>query len=64
VELINKRRERLEALTNRLRLINQHPENDERTLLIKVTVEHEAADEREYAACARDHLRNLGYLQN
>lgn len=62
MELINKRRERLDALADKLRRIEQHPEAGERQLLMEVTIAHETADEREYAACSRDFLGQMGYL--
>jgi uncharacterized protein (TIGR02646 family) len=58
--LLCQRAERIEALENRFRLIEQHPEAEERKLILAATVEHEISAEREYSSCSRSYLRSTG----
>jgi 5-methylcytosine-specific restriction endonuclease McrA len=58
-DLLDKRRERLDNLTDKLRRIAQHPEVQERELLMKVAIESETSDDAEFAACVRDYLSGM-----
>ena len=58
--LLCQRAERIEALENRFRLIEQHPEPSERRLMLAATVEHEISAERGYSSCSRSYLRATG----
>jgi uncharacterized protein (TIGR02646 family) len=55
--LLCQRAERIEALENKFRLIEQHPEPEERELMLAATVEHEMSAERGYSLCSRSYLR-------
>lgn len=59
-ELLFQRAERLEALENLFRRIEQHPEENERDLILAATLRHEMSDEKEYAACSRSFLVMTG----
>jgi uncharacterized protein (TIGR02646 family) len=58
--LLCQRAERIEALENRFRLIEQHPDAKERKLMLAATVEHEISPERGYSLCSRSYLRATG----
>jgi uncharacterized protein (TIGR02646 family) len=58
--LLFQRAERIEALENRFRLIEQHPEDEERQLILSATVEHEISAERGYSSCSKSYLRATG----
>lgn len=60
IDLLNKRKDRLDDLANNIRRIQQHPEPAERELLLITALEHARSREREFAACARSFLACLG----
>lgn len=61
IELLSKRKDRIDALANLFRRLETHPDDYERELLIRASLAHETKDESEFAACARSYLTNAGY---
>jgi uncharacterized protein (TIGR02646 family) len=61
MDLLNKRKDRIESLFNVLRRIGQHQEASERELMLRAAIDHEASKEREFAACSRAFLRESGH---
>lgn len=60
-ELLAKRSERVDALINRLRQAENHPDEGERKLIIAATIDFEISRDREFAACIRAMIARLGY---
>lgn len=60
IDLLSHRAERIEALESLFRRIEQHPDAQERALILAATVEHETGASKEYSACARTYLRSTG----
>ena len=60
IDLLSHRAERIEGLENLFRDIEQHPDENERDLILAATVEHEISGSKEYAACTRTYLKATG----
>ncbi len=59
VELLEKRRERLDNLLNQMRRLEETQDERIRELLLKTLINSELEDEREYAACARKFISDM-----
>jgi uncharacterized protein (TIGR02646 family) len=61
IDLLNKRKDRLDDIANVFRRIDKHDEADERTLMLQTAIDHHSSQEREFAACSRSFLKASGY---
>lgn len=53
IDLLERRKERLQALIERLRRLNETADEQQREFIRSALINFEAADDREYAACVR-----------